>query len=176
MFVQFKTNATIDGPGFDASFITNTSTSPCSGLTNLTAASGSINDGSGTANYQNNANCSWLIQPAGSPASITLNMNSINLADIQDMVRVYDGTSNTAPVVGNFFLNNAGSPAIAYSGSMFVEFTSKCCKYCSRNGMQATLVLAPSAHLTRLLPQPQEHLRMALNLHQTILTIQIAAG
>ena len=124
MFVQFKTNATIDGPGFDASFITNTSTSPCSGLTNLTAASGSINDGSGTANYQNNANCSWLIQPAGSPASITLNMNSINLADIQDMVRVYDGTSNTAPVVGNFFLNNAGSPAIAYSGSMFVEFTS----------------------------------------------------
>jgi len=121
LYLEFRTNGTVTDAGWDASYTTSTF---CSGLTNLTAATGNIDDGSGTANYPNNASCSWLIQPAGSPASITFSMNSINLADIQDRVRVYDGTSNTAPPIGNFFLSSTGAPAIAYSGSMFVEFTS----------------------------------------------------
>ena len=29
----------------------------------LTAASGTISDGSGSSNYAMNANCSWIIQP-----------------------------------------------------------------------------------------------------------------
>jgi|GEM_PF-526105 len=122
LYLEFRTNGTVTDAGWDAAYTTNSAA--CSGTTNLTAASGTIDDGSGTANYQNNANCSWLIQPAGSPASITFNINSINLGDIQDRVRVYDGTSNAGTLIGNFFLNNTGAPVIAYGGSMFVEFTS----------------------------------------------------
>ena len=121
LYIEFRTNGTVTDAGWDASY---TTSGACSGTTNLTAASGSIDDGSGSANYQNNANCSWLIQPPGSPASITFNMNSIDLGDIQDRVRVYDGTSNAGTLLANYFLSSTGAPAIAYSGSMFVEFTS----------------------------------------------------
>jgi len=96
----------------------------CSGQTNLTAVNGSFNDGSGAANYASNSNCSWLIQPAGSPLNITLTMNSLNLSGFFDIVRVYDGTSAAGALIATYRGNNIGNTAIANSGSMFVQFTS----------------------------------------------------
>ena len=96
----------------------------CTGLTNLTAVNGRITDGSGSANYANNSNCSWLIQPPGSPASITFTMDSLDLAGFTDAVRVYDGINATGTLVAIFRGNNLGSAVIANSGSMFIEFTS----------------------------------------------------
>ena len=96
----------------------------CTGLTNLTAASGSLNDGSGSANYNSNTNCTWLIQPAGNPANITFTMDTINLGFFQDRVRVYDGTSAAGTLIANYTRNNLGNTAIANSGSMFIQFTT----------------------------------------------------
>ena len=96
----------------------------CNGLTTLTTATDTITDGSGSANYANNTTCSWLIQPGGSPANITLTMDSLNLSFFRDAVRVYDGTSNAGTLIANYRGNNLGFPAIANSGSMFVEFTT----------------------------------------------------
>ena len=96
----------------------------CAGLTNLTALNGTITDGSGSSNYANNSNCSWLIQPPGNPANITFTMDSINLSGNIDAVRVYDGTSTAGTLVAIFRGNNLGSAVIANSGSMFVQFTS----------------------------------------------------
>lgn len=123
MFVEFITNGSITAQGWDASY-TSTSAVTCSGVTNLTAASASFSDGSGTGVYDNNLNCGWLIQPTGGAAVITLTMNTMALADFNDRVRVYDGVNNSANLIGNFFFNNTGNPVSAYSGSMFVEFTT----------------------------------------------------
>ncbi len=96
----------------------------CTGLTNLTTATGSINDGSGSANYNSNTNCTWLIQPAGNPANITFTMDTINLGFFQDRVRVYDGTSAAGTLIATYTRNNLGNTAIANSGSMFIQFTT----------------------------------------------------
>lgn len=121
LFVEFITDGSVTAAGWDASYIS-TSAVTCSGTTTLTTPSGSFSDGSGTANYDNNLSCGWLIQPTGSPASITFTMNGIGLANFGDRVRVYDGTNNTGTQIGNYSFNNTGNPAIAFSGNMFVEF------------------------------------------------------
>jgi M6 family metalloprotease-like protein len=123
LYLEFITNGSVTDQGWDASYTTSTSGS-CSGTTNLTATSGNFNDGSGSSNYNNNLNCSWLIQPTGSPTTISLTMNSMNLANFGDMVIVYDGTNNTAPIIAAYTGTNTGTVANAYSGSMFVEFTT----------------------------------------------------
>ncbi|MDB4062305.1 T9SS type A sorting domain-containing protein [Vicingaceae bacterium] len=96
----------------------------CVGLTTLTAVSDTFTDGSGNANYANNTNCSWLIQPKGNPANITFTMDSINLSGNTDAVRVYDGTSAAGVLIAIYRGNNLGNAVIANSGSMFVQFTS----------------------------------------------------
>ncbi|MFT5667394.1 MAG: hypothetical protein ACI9DK_001588 [Vicingaceae bacterium] len=96
----------------------------CNSLTTLTAAADTITDGSGSANYANNTACSWLIQPGGNPANITLTMDTLNLTFFNDAVRVYDGTSNADPLIATYRNNNLGFPAVANSGSMFVEFAT----------------------------------------------------
>ena len=123
-FVEFVTNGTVDGAGWDASYTSSQSVT-CSGTTNLTAASGSFDDGSGTANYNNNLNCSWLIQPAGSPAVISLDFNTMSLANFNDVVRVYDGTNSTTGVLlGTLRFGFTGPTFNAFSGSMFIQFTT----------------------------------------------------
>ncbi len=96
----------------------------CASSTTLTALNGTITDGSGSANYANNTNCTWLIQPMGNPANITFAMDTINLSGNIDAVRVYDGTSAAGVLIAIYRGNNLGNAVIANSGSMFIEFTS----------------------------------------------------
>ncbi|MBL4708063.1 MAG: CUB domain-containing protein, partial [Flavobacteriales bacterium] len=96
----------------------------CTGTTSITSAAGTFSDGSGTANYDNNLNCSWLIQPSTSPRRIELNMTSMALSFFNDRVRVYDGINNTGTLLATYNGNNIGNTIVAYSGSMFIEFTT----------------------------------------------------
>lgn len=120
MYVEFVTNGTNTAQGWTASY-TSTASVTCAGQTVLSASSGTVTDGSGSLVYDNNLSCTWLIQPA-SAATITFDMNSINLANIGDRVRVYDGSTTTSPILGTFFFNNLGSTLTAFSGSMLIEF------------------------------------------------------
>jgi hypothetical protein len=120
MFIEFITDGSGNSAGWRAAYDITSSLS-CVGTTTLTAPSGSFDDGSGTANYDNNLNCSWLIQPTGNPLSITLTVNNNNLGNFGDRLRVYDGTSTAGTLIGNFFSNNTGS-VTANSGSMFLSF------------------------------------------------------
>ena len=96
----------------------------CSGVTKLITSNGSFSDGSGTANYNNNANCKWLIAPAGA-TKITLNFTSF-ITDPNDKVYVYNGTDDTAPLLATWW-GNTLPPTISTSdgvGAMFVKFVS----------------------------------------------------
>lgn len=72
-------------------------TGPCSGEKVLTAASGTIEDGSGSDNYQNNQDCTWTIQPPNA-TSITLSFVDFDLEVDYDFLYIYDGEDQTNPV------------------------------------------------------------------------------
>lgn len=63
----------------------------CSGQTWLTAPSGTVTDGSGTANYNDNSFCKWVIAPPGA-TQIFLNFTQFNLEVGFDTVFIYGGT------------------------------------------------------------------------------------
>lgn len=121
VFVEFVTNGTVNAAGWDASYTASQSVT-CGGTTTLTAANGSFDDGSGSQNYNNNLNCSWLIQPSGSPAVISLDFNSMGLANFSDFVAVYDGVNSSGQLLGLLRFGFTGPTFNAYSGSMYVEF------------------------------------------------------
>ncbi|MDB9774902.1 M6 family metalloprotease domain-containing protein [Vicingaceae bacterium] len=125
MFVRFSSDFTITRQGWDANYVTTTSSgSGCSGLTTLVAPTGIITDGSGTGNYGNNSNCSWLIQPAGA-ISVTAAFNALNTQVFTDQVFLYDGLNATGTLIGSFSGSNIPSGTFtANSGSMFIQFTT----------------------------------------------------
>lgn len=97
----------------------------CSGTTNLTAPSGTITDGSGSANYNNNANCKWVIAPAGA-TQIQLTFTAFNTEANYDTVFVYDGPDETFPVLATWW-GNTLPPVINTTsgvGAMCVRFSS----------------------------------------------------
>ena len=97
----------------------------CSGTTNLTAPSGTITDGSGTANYNNNANCKWVIKPAGA-TQIQLTFTAFDTEASYDTVFVYDGPDETFPVLATWWGNTLPSVinTTAGNGAMCIRFTS----------------------------------------------------
>ncbi len=130
MLVAFISDFSTPSQGFTANY-TSTGTSFCSGTTNLnTLDYGTISDGSGSNNYCNNSNCSWLIQPPNA-TSVTLNFTAFNLEQpstdgnsIYDLVEVFDGTSSSAASLGKFTGSNIPQAITSTGGSIFVKFTS----------------------------------------------------
>lgn len=130
MVVAFISDFSTSLQGFSANY-TSTGSSFCSGTTTLnTSDYGVISDGSGTNNYCNNSNCSWLIQPPNA-TSITLNFTAFDLEQastdgnsIYDVVEVYDGASASATLIGKFTGNNIPQAITSSGGSLFIKFTS----------------------------------------------------
>jgi hypothetical protein len=62
---------------------------------------GTLTDGSGDNNYADGSDCRWLIEgPPGS--NISLTFNDFRTQSCCDFLRVYDGTSNSDPLLGSF--------------------------------------------------------------------------
>ncbi|WP_375583664.1 MBG domain-containing protein [Cyclobacterium xiamenense] len=102
-----------------------TTTAYCSGGSTFTDESGSFSDGSVDGNYINNQSCSWLIEPTNTnPFNIELSFSEFELQTCCDYVRIYDGTSDEAPLLGEF--NGTDLPdAVRSTGrSMYVTFST----------------------------------------------------
>ncbi len=92
--------------------------------TSSTAAAGYVVDSGGiSGNYSNNETFGFLIQPAGA-TQITLSFAAFNVEAGFDFLRVYNGTSNAAPLVATLDGGNIPSALVINSGSVFLEFTS----------------------------------------------------
>lgn len=97
----------------------------CDGITKLTAPSGKITDGSGSANYNNNSNCKWVIAPAGA-TQISVKFTSFDTEADYDSVFVYDGPDESFPILATWW-GNTLPPLINTSlgvGAMCIKFTS----------------------------------------------------
>ncbi len=100
----------------------------CQGTDTLRSVTGSIDDGSGPAyNYQNNTNCSWLISPQSvedSVSSIKIFFDKMDTEEGSDFITIYDGDSDSAPVLGQFSGNNLPENIVSSGNKVFVTFIS----------------------------------------------------
>jgi phosphotriesterase-related protein len=87
------------------------------------AASGTITDNSGESDYNNNMSCHKLIQPSGA-VNVTLMFNSFATENGYDYVRVYDGDTTTAALLGEFSGTSLPEAVTSTGGSMLIVFTT----------------------------------------------------
>jgi hypothetical protein len=107
--------------GFSASY--STSSTYCSGTTTLDSFSGDFSDGSSDNDYGNNSDCKWLIQPLGA-STVNLTFNAFDVENTYDYLRVYDGSTTSAPLIGEY-TGNVLPPDINSTGSeLLVHFIS----------------------------------------------------
>lgn len=123
LFVSFRTDYDNAYKGWSAEYTSSQKSYCDNGITTLTASSGSFDDGSGTNLYTNNADCNWLIQPTNAN-SISLSFTSFDTEKDIDGVVVYDGATNTSPVLGVFTGNTLPNTVTSTGGSMLVRFIS----------------------------------------------------
>ncbi|WP_459209391.1 CUB domain-containing protein [Aquimarina rhabdastrellae] len=95
----------------------------CNGGVTLTANTGSFDDGSGSSNYTNNQDCSWLIQPENG-GTVTLTFDNFNTESGYDKVFVYDGTSASASLLGEFSGATTPDDITSTGNALFVKFES----------------------------------------------------
>ncbi len=96
----------------------------CAGTTVLTAQSETFSDGSGPANYLNNTNCSWLIQPSEGATFIRITFTEFATEAGYDFVRIYAGTDANAPLVATYAGTTIPGPTVVTGSAAFVTFTS----------------------------------------------------
>lgn len=99
----------------------------CTGSRLLSSLDGSVEDGSGWYNYLPGASCSWLIAPQDiehdSITNIKLNFNAFNTETI-DSVKVYDGDTTTASLLGTFSGNTLPSEITSSGNHLYLTFSS----------------------------------------------------
>ena len=123
MLLRFTTDGSVVAAGWSATYTTGAP--PPTGCINetFTAASGTITDNSGASDYQNNMTCEKLIQPSGG-GTITLTFTSFATESGYDFVRVYGGTTTSAPLLGTFSGSSLPPVLTSSAGSMLIRFTT----------------------------------------------------
>ena len=123
MFIRFYSDVASNFQGWSG-YYTSTQNGYCNASANtLTTQNGTFTDGSGANKYSNNADCSWLIQPANA-STVTLSFSAFDTELNYDGIIVYDGTNNLAPVLGVFTGTTIPTPVKSTGGSMYVSFLS----------------------------------------------------
>lgn len=120
--IYFTTDVSNTDQGWSLNYST-ISQPYCQGTVQLTAASGTFTDGSGTSDYTNRANCRWLIQPTGA-TWIQLSFSQFATESSYDFVRVYDGATTSAPLLGSYSGTTLPPSLTSTGGAMLVVFTS----------------------------------------------------
>lgn len=152
ILVVFISDYATTKQGFTASY-SSTGSAHCSTTTTLnTSDYGTITDGSSTANYCNNLDCKWLIQPLQA-SSVTLNFTEFDLEaassdgkSIYDAVEVYDGTTTAAPLLGSFTGSNIPPSITSTGASMLVRFYSDAAE--TKQGWSAYYTSTTSTYCT----------------------------
>ena len=89
----------------------------------VAACKGTLYDDGGIeANYTNNKDYTLVIQPTGA-TSITMNFSEWAVERNYDVLKIYNGTSTSAPLLGKWS-GNKPSTVTANSGAMTLRFTS----------------------------------------------------
>lgn len=90
----------------------------------INATAGSLEDGSGHLDYQNNTNCTYIIAPTNGK-SVTLSVADLNTEENADFLRIYNGDPNNGGTLlrelsGNTF--NPSSSIFSSTGVAYITF------------------------------------------------------
>ncbi len=99
------------------------STSGCSGTKTYTTISGYIDDGSSYNNYSNNKDCKWLIKPI-TGSDVVLTFSEFDTENNNDIVKIYNGTTTSSPLIATISGTSNPGTIIANSGKMLITFTT----------------------------------------------------
>ncbi|MCD4746103.1 MAG: C10 family peptidase, partial [Bacteroidales bacterium] len=124
MLIHFTSNASNTASGWSATYTSTRQGTYCSGFHLLSDTIATFDDGSGINNYENDADCIWLIQPTGA-TNITLSFNAFNIEYFYDNLYIYDG-DNTSPekLIGSFSGSALPPNITSTGGSMLIHFNS----------------------------------------------------
>ena len=130
MLLVFVSDYAFTQQGFSASY-TSDGTAFCSGTNEISDSDyGIISDGSGSENYCNNQECSWLISPPDAE-SITLYFTKFDLEEpsedgrtIYDAIEIYNGSSESAELIGTYSGNDLPPPITSSGGELLIKFFS----------------------------------------------------
>ncbi len=124
MLVRFDTDGSVTGSGWSANY-SSVPKSFCNGESELTNLSGVVSDGSECQNYYNNADCSWWINPGVAGSQIILSFDEFDLETNTDLLQVFDGDDENAPLLATLSGSNFMPNPITSSGeSLYLRFTS----------------------------------------------------
>ena len=98
--------------------------------------------GPGINNYHDNSDCFWAGQCSDSSMSVVLHFTEFDLESNFDHVRVYDGTSSSAPLVGDFSGHRIPSDVHLSGSHAYVVLTSD--GSVGGDGFQSTASCTPS--------------------------------
>ncbi len=122
VFIEFLTDGSNTAPGFYLNYKTERPVW-CNGMTQITEATATINDGSNSFYYNNQASCSWIIDP-GITDSLTLYFNYFDTEEENDVLRIIDGVSQDilAEISGHY--DDPPEPVTSPGGKMLLGFFS----------------------------------------------------
>jgi hypothetical protein len=102
----------------------NSEPSYCNELKTIQSNEGVIDDGSGPlANYQNNYECSWLINPIDSVSGIRLEFLKLKM-DNEDYIVIFDGHNESAPVIATIYGGDIPQILTSTSEKVLVKFVT----------------------------------------------------
>ncbi len=95
-------------------------------ITTLTTTSGNLYDSGGAGgNYTNDERKLWLIQPTNA-STISLNFTSFNIENNWDFMLIYDGSTTSSPLIGQYTGSNSPGNINSTGSSLLIEFRSDC--------------------------------------------------
>jgi Zn-dependent metalloprotease len=95
----------------------------CDGVTELNAPRDSFGDGSLQAEYENNSNCTWKVQPRGAD-SVQLSFTEFDTESFYDTVIVYDGPTKNSSRLLVWWGEKLPPTITSSAGALTVEFKS----------------------------------------------------
>jgi PKD repeat protein len=95
----------------------------CSSTSNASSTGNLFDSGGQTGAYQNSENCSFLINPSCA-TSVTINFTSFSTESGYDYLRIYNGSSASAPQLAVISGSASTTSYTASSGQMFLVFSS----------------------------------------------------
>ncbi len=121
MFIQFVTDGSGTTNGWFASYNAKQAPFCSSGVTNITAPSGSLSDGSGSFNYRDKSICRYKLQPAGAQ-SISITFNEFSTAGEGDYLEIYN-LENQALLHKLYGQTNPGTLNFS-TGKLYIVFVT----------------------------------------------------
>ncbi len=99
----------------------------CSGQTTLSRLKGTFDDGSCPKNYQDNADCNWLIAPqsnSDSVVSITISFQRFSTEQDVDLVTIYEGSTPAGDLIAQYSGDDLPASVSVDGSQALVTFVS----------------------------------------------------